>query len=114
MPPRLGGLGISIPTERCKVEYKNSRSVTEEMVNKVKIQDDYIDEDIVMRQKKVLNRIKTEKPSRNDTLFQQILLSIDQNNKRRILEASVEKGASNWLTVLPIKEKGFCLKKQAF
>ena len=42
------------------------------------------------------------------------LASSPTSDHRRILEASIEKGASNWLTVLPIKEKSFYLEKQAF
>ena len=34
--------------------------------------------------------------------------------KTRTLEASTEIGASNWLTTLPLKEKGFLLDKQSF
>ncbi len=43
-----------------------------------------------------------------------MLASSPSNENRRILEASSEKGASNWLNVLPIKDEGFYLEKQAF
>ena len=33
--------------------------------------------------------------------------------KLRALEAPTENGASNWLTVLPLHQQGFFLKKQA-
>ena len=34
--------------------------------------------------------------------------------KLRLLEASCERGASNWLTVLPLESDGFALNKQEF
>lgn len=34
--------------------------------------------------------------------------------QNKILEAIMEKGASNWLTAIPIKEHGFYLNKQEF
>ena len=35
-------------------------------------------------------------------------------NKRRYLETSQEKGASSWLSALPIKRLGYGLNKQDF
>ena len=39
---------------------------------------------------------------------------IKDGEKKRALEASLENGASIWLTALPLKEHGFALDKQAF
>ena len=36
------------------------------------------------------------------------------NTRRRAMELASERGASNWLTFLPIEEVGFCLHKGAF
>ena len=36
------------------------------------------------------------------------------NTKRRAMELACERGASNWLTALPIQDFGFCLHKGAF
>ena len=35
LPAKFGGLGIFNPTERCIIEYSNSRKITSEMVEKV-------------------------------------------------------------------------------
>ena len=40
--------------------------------------------------------------------------NINDSIRKRILEASLEAGSSNWLATFPIKEYGFYLEKQAF
>ena len=40
LPVKYGGLGIYDPTERCRIEYENSKLVTLEMVEKVKNQEE--------------------------------------------------------------------------
>ena len=114
LPPKFGGLGISIPTKRCDVEFQNSRKVTKEMVEKVINQNALFDPEIEQRQKKVISNLKAEKNNANKNLLARIKDSITDPERRRILEATMEPGASNWLTALPIKENGFYLEKQAF
>ena len=48
----------------------------------------------------------------NDQL-EKVKSKLDQE-KQKLLEASMEKGASNWLSCLPIAEYGFNLNKQEF
>ena len=65
------------------------------------------------KQKVIMNDFKMEKRIRNENLLNEIK-STKTPIRLRSLEASLEKGASNWLTTLPIKEHGFYLEKRAF
>ena len=46
--------------------------------------------------------------------LEELKTKINCNYKLRSIEAATESGASNWLTVLPLKKQGFSLEKQAF
>ena len=64
---------------------------------------------------KIKNEIKKSKAERNQAILDQVKKEIGHDKiKMRTLEASTEKGASNWLTTLPLKEKCFLLNKQSF
>ena len=120
LPVKFGGLGIFNPIERSKLEYENSRMITTDVINKVysfnkvKKQDPHYDPELALKQQRIMNELKKKNHERNSTLLQDIKNSINDPKRLRTLEASLEKGASNWLTSLPIKENGFYLEKQAF
>ena len=67
-----------------------------------------------------LNHIKTtkhlihvDKARRDEEKFNYVKSTLNQQ-KQKLLEAITEKGASNWLTTLPLKDHGFYLNKQVF
>lgn len=100
--------------ERCIVEYNNSRCVTETMVKKVKEQDEIYDETVEAEQNTKRSSFRSEKKKRKDDKLEEITLLLNDPISKRCLEASLEIGASNWLTTLPIKRLGFLLDKQSF
>ena len=57
--------------------------------------------------------IKKEKQDRCHTSLDQ-LRKILSEKSNRLLDVSIEKGVSNWLTALPISDFGFELSKQHF
>ena len=115
LPAKFGGLGIFKPEERCAIEYANSYKMTAEMVEKVKDQNALYNPEVRENQKKIVNEIKAKKHHNNMEKLKSIREDItDDPIRKRILEASLEAGSSNWLTTLPIKEHGFYLEKQAF
>jgi hypothetical protein len=59
------------------------------------------------------NRIKEQRRNTQDEKLQ-TLKSKMTPEKARLLEASLEKGASSWLSCIPIVEHGFSLNKQEF
>ena len=114
LPVKYGGLGIFDPTNRCQIEYNNSRKVTSEMVEKVKSQDIVYDSKVKVEQTKIKNTLKNEKAKRNEELLQNIKTEMTNTVKIKALESSMETGASSWLTTLPIQQHGFLLDKQSF
>ena len=63
--------------------------------------------------KKLKQEIKTTKEEKHKQTYERIL-SLKNENDKRLLELSTQTGVSNWLTVLPITEFGFELSKQQF
>ena len=54
------------------------------------------------------------KSQRRNGRLEEIKTSISDPISKRALEASIEVGASSWLTTLPLKKYGFSLDKQSF
>ena len=57
--------------------------------------------------------IKNDKKKRFREQLKKVIEKSDPLTKR-CLEATQEKGASSWLTALPLKQLGFILNKQEF
>ena len=113
LPARSGGLNINNPVAFSSNQYQDSLKVTKPLV------------DLILNQMKEYSY---------DTLTKQITAKRDVKNKRRQLgvdaakqireavspalqramDLASERGASSWLTVLPLEEHRFALHKQAF
>ena len=117
LPPRLGGMGIPNPVGMATIEHQNSKKLTASLTQFIVAQDERGEVDQAeqlktrmeiskareLKQKKDLDHIKLNIPPGND-----------RNNMKRRLEMAQEVGASNWLTALPIRAKGFSLNRQEF
>ena len=114
LPVKQGGLAIQDPVERCLIEYQNSRSASQTMINKVKSQESIYDVEIEDEQRTQVQKLRTEKFKRNKERLNSIKLKVKDQLTARSLEASLEIGASSWLSTLPIKQYGFLLDKQSF
>ena len=114
LPARMGGLGITNPVNIADEEHKNSIHLTATL------------KDLIIKQdkngvanhnelKEITKQISKEKEERQRQDLQEIqnseYLGIKEKKK---LEMSLERGASNWLTTLPIKVEGFSLNKEEF
>ena len=112
LPPSLGGLGIPIFAEQAVIEFENSQNITKYLQNNIIEQIRYSCPD-EKELRAVKLQIKGKKNERNKEKLNN--LQDEMNVKRRKLhEISLEKGASVWLTTLPLKDEGFQLDKQAF
>ena len=98
LPVRHGGLGISNPVETCEREHHASKLVTNDL------------SDLIYRQ--VSDKKNKENHLRSS--YQEVLQQIEDPAIKRALTLSSEKGSGSWLTVLPLKEFGYCLNKQEF
>jgi hypothetical protein len=113
LPAKFGGMGIIIPSMVSDTEYRNSRSITKETIERVTSQE-LLFRDNKTEIAKIKNKIKTEKRKSHLLNLSYIKSKIICKMKTRAIEGSIENGASNWLTVLPLKNQGFFLDKQAF
>ena len=64
-----------------------------------------------------IQKIKDLKKAKDAFLnekHQRIINAVDESGLKRCLHLNKEKGVGSWLTVLPLKDQGFCLNKQEF
>ena len=112
LPPRLGGLGFLIPTEEADHEYSYSILATKQLTVAIFNQEKklHINEE---EQEEAIHRIKASKNVRYDHLTQHLSRNLSERMWKLVQMAS-EKGASSWLTPLPLAEYGFRLNKEEF
>ena len=112
LPARLGGLGIQIPTEESDFEYQNSTLMTSQLTEAIFQQRCLLQIDKEAQSKAVtdLSGRKTEKHNKTKELLKSRISEADS----KMLELASEKGASIWLTTLPLANYGFRLNKQQF
>ena len=112
LPPRLGGMGITSPVKRADEENANSVNLTRSLTEKIIAQDAHgeIDQNLITEEKKKISR---DRQQAQKITLDQLKTRLPDDRKRKVLAAQ-ETGASNWLTSLPIRAKGFSLNKQEF
>ena len=111
LPCRLGGMGLINPTKICDDHFSHSEEITGPLVNLIIQQKLDIPEDLdlLMRQKKTTLRQNRRKKWETDAA------NLNLNDKlKRSVEFAKEKGASIWLTSLPLERYGFALHRSAF
>ena len=105
LPARLGGLGINIPSQIAGIYYQNSRKMTKSQHS------DFMAE--AENNISAKAQIQAEKKQREEAKMNNVKQQLNPL-KLRCFEAITEKGASNWLNALPLKEHDFYLAKQIF
>ena len=111
LPVRLGGLGLSNPVELAPEEYEASVTVTKPLVQRIVNQDHHApDPNEISSAKCTAMAKKRENLRQNEEIVKGMLTAI----QLKVKEQSSEKGASSWLTVIPLKELGYDLNKGEF
>ena len=113
LPARMGGLGITDPTQLTAFHHTTSKNVSAPLMSLILQQSAAYPANCKDSQKRAKsiahrNRRQHETTCAND-LFNRL-----PSSQQRALEASKEKGASSWLSALPMAEHGFALHKGAF
>ena len=112
LPVKLGGLGIPIFSESCIIEYKNSRGASENLTSKIVSQDeDYIADK--KKERATAGSQKTKKVELNKKKLEHLRSTMTKQQIRGNDLAQM-KGASAWLTSLPLKDEGYVLNKREF
>ena len=113
LPYRHGGLGIQNPVETADVEHKSSKEVTSQLTNHLIDQDSDLSKLDANQLKETKAMLKAEKEASFMTKATSLMEKLSPNEARSFLTAQ-EKGASAWLSSLPIKTLGYSLNKQEF
>ncbi|XP_064400133.1 uncharacterized protein LOC135346443 [Halichondria panicea] len=113
LPARLGGIAISNPTAVAEAEFSASTKVAGPLKNTILQQSFEYATEVAEAQVKARNEVRRSNREHckhtADTLKQSLSTTL-----KRSMDLAQEKGASNWLTSLPIQEFGFALHKGAF
>ena len=113
LPVRHGGLGIRIPSKNAERELQSSLLVTSPLVSRILEQSQEYGYEVIADQLQskatIRNKNKETSAKEADDLYS--YLPVQQ---QKAVELAKEKGASTWLTALPLKEHGFSLHKAAF
>ena len=113
LPARLGGLGLLNPSHLSTTEYSASMKVTQPLVDRIIKQDERYGYEILQDQlsaKAEVHKSKQEHHLNAASTLKDIL----PPSLAHAMDLSQEKGASTWLSVLPLEEYGFALHKGAF
>ena len=113
LPARRGGLGIPAVIATANIEYYNSVRVTSSLTGLIESSHSGYDDKTRNAQQEMKDQIRKDKQQaltgKQTTLKEQL-----PDNLKRAITLSMEKGASSWLTTLPLKEHGFNLTKGEF
>ena len=113
LPTRCGGLGVVNPQEECTREYAASCLLSGPLTKLILQQEGCMPPSIYAEQKQAKTAISQQKTVHITEATEKVLGEV-QAEQRRTIELASEKGASSWLTTLPIEEHGFHLSKTAF
>ena len=113
LPTSLGGLGICDLNYSSGANYKFSHELSRPLVDLILCQRDSLPHDVIDAQCLVFKQLSQAKHQcQVDTA--KSILSRSPPTLRRAIECCQEKGASSWLSALPIERYGFALHKTDF
>ena len=112
LPTRYGGLAMQIAHEEAAGEYQNSMEMNSALIQAIYSQAAAFEIDQTERATKITG-IRKRKEDKCQVLLERLKEEL-LAGKFRQLQLASEKGASMWLTSLPLKEYGFRLNKQQF
>ena len=109
LPVKLGGLGIPIYTDLCQKEFENSLKATQILRPNIVSQ-----EHIYIANREAESALHRQIKARREKEQEQLLNELRgqmSEEEIRANDIAQMKGASAWLTSLPLKEEGFLLNK---
>ena len=113
LPARLGGLGVGIPSIDAAREFRSSSLITSSLCDHILSQDPEHGLEVVEKQLEAKAQVRRENRERTSTQATETRQCLPGSLQRAIDFAS-EKGASTWLTALPLMDHGFALHKRGF
>ena len=113
LPVRHGGLGITNPSKNVSTIYEASRKISEPLTILIHQQSHTCSPEVKSIQIRAKNNTRSLR-RQHETSAAATLKARLPYHLQRAITASTEKGASSWLSTLPIEEHGYALHKGAF
>ena len=113
LPPRLGGMGITNPTTTSTQEYTASKFISLPLCELIREQLLEYPFDCIEAQTTAKKTVRQERDNSNKASVSSIREDAPAA-LQRAMDLAQERGASSWLTSLPLKEFNLCLHKGAF
>ena len=113
LPLRFGGLGMQNPVRTSEREFSSSTKITRKLTDHIYSQQLDIANIDMEHAKNEKRKLKSEKEKMYKEKAEQLANSMTPAMKC-LFEDAQEKGASVWLSALPIKQLGYSLNKQEF
>ena len=114
LPTKLGGLGLISPVSSADIEHSSSLHLTSQLVCSLIQQSPHHTNQsgpaILPKSRAVIRREKDQHHMEHAALIKEQL----QPSLQHAMELASDKGASNWLSALPLREYGFDLSKSDF
>ena len=112
LPARLGGIGIVNPS-KCNHNFHASIKITEPLQKAILSSSQAYSTETISQQHQNKQDVRRQIQDGQRLLQEEIKMSSSATSLRAI-ELAEEKGASSWLTAIPLREYGFNLHKSAF
>ena len=113
LPARLGGLGVGIPSTNAAREFRSSSLITSSPCDHILSQDPEYGLETVEKQLEAKAQVRRENNERTSTQAIETRKCMP-DSLQRAMDLASEKGASAWLTALPLMDHGFALHKRGF
>ena len=111
LPARMGGLGMTNPTESAESEYSASIKMSAPLVDKIMAQSHETPDDADVR--RMVHAVRKDKDDDLKGKLEELKVSLPVRTQRAV-DLACEKGASSWLTAIPLKDMNFDLSKWEF
>ena len=113
LPVQYGGMGLRNPSIFSDFQYQSFIKITSPLVDLILMQASSLPTNLNWVQHKIKKDVMKSKRQFLDNMSKEA--TINSSEKQRcLMEIASEKGASSWLTVLPIQEYGYRLHKGSF
>ncbi len=113
LPTRCGGMGLYNPVALQRSQRTTSKTIIGPLVDLL-LSDE---KDMPVELFELMSKLKKECVRSKDSEYKQVMDAVKSQlppDKVRLFDVSVEKGASTWLTALPLREFNFDLNKCEF
>ena len=111
LPARMGDLGMTNPSESAETEYSASVKMSAPLVDKIIAQSHETPDDADVR--KLMHAVRKERDDDLKGKVEELKVSLPLKTQRAV-DLACEKGASSWLTAIPLKDMNFDLSKREF